>query len=67
MHIQMRRKQEIGYLEEEFICKQGMRERLIEAYKITVKIPPEQQEDYNATKHGFEQTTCGNLCTSVVI
>lgn len=66
LHIKMRKKLEIGPVEEEFICKHGMKERLIEAYKITVKIFPEEKEDYNAT-HRFEQTTCSNLCKSVII
>ena len=33
----MKKKYEIGLVEQEFVYKQGMKERLIEAYQITVK------------------------------
>jgi hypothetical protein len=65
----MKKKQKIGPVEQEFIYKQGMKERLIEAYQITVKEVGASQEEGNEyrVQSNNRKKTNSHLCKSVLI
>lgn len=66
----MRKKHKIGLVEQEFVHKQGMKERLIEAYQITVKeVGAPKKEGKNEFKKQSTNTekTSSNLRKSVFI
>jgi hypothetical protein len=63
----MKKSQKIGRLEQEFVYKQGMAERLIEAYKITVKQPQAIRENHDLQRTEREQKTCSHLRESILI
>jgi hypothetical protein len=66
----MNKKYEIGPVEQEFVYKQGMKERLIEAYQITVKeVLASKKEENNEykTQSNIREKASSHLRKSILI
>jgi hypothetical protein len=65
----MKKKYKIGPVEQEFVYKQGMNERLIDAYQITVKdILASKKKENNEYKNqsNVREKKNSHLCQSIL-
>jgi hypothetical protein len=65
--LTMKKKRKIGPIDQEFIYKQGMKERLIEAYQITVKDIWASQEENNEYTQSNNAEASSYLCEGLFI